>query len=168
MVKHRTHKRHHKTHHKRHHKTHHKRHRKGRKSGFIPRPVAKGVRDINKITSRVARGLIKVPDAVLEKVAGEVLKTRSMPRLKIGGYLSSNVRHLLNPGKYPSSVGMSGKGVSAGRAVDGVQKTHGGRKRRRGGRKSRKGGRNCSSPHFFNCGVGGRKSRRGGRTRRRR
>ena len=154
MPGHKTHKRHHKTHHKTHHKRHHhKRHRKGRKSGFIPRPVAKGVRDINKITSRVARGLVKYPDAALRAVAGEVLKKRSLPRLKIGGYLSSNVRQLLNPGKYPSSVGMSGKGVSAGRAVDGVQKTHGGRKRRRGGRKSRRGGR---------------KSRRGGRTRRRR
>ena len=146
----RHHKRHHKTHHKRHH---HKRHRKGRRSGFIPAPLKAGVVGINKQAAKVARGLIKYPDAVLEKVAGEVLKERSLPRLKIGGYLSSNVRQLLNPGKYPSSVGMSGKGVSAGRAADGVQKTHGGRKRRRGGRKSRRGGR---------------KSRRGGRTRRRR
>jgi len=157
MPGHKTHKRHHKRHHnmhhKRHHKTHHKRHRKGRKSGFIPRPVAKGVRDINKITSRVARGLVKYPDAALRAVAGEVLKKRSLPRLKIGGYLSSNVRHLLNPGKYPSSVGMKGVGVTATRKADGVQITHGGRKRRRGGRKSRRGGR---------------KSRRGGRTRRRR
>ena len=149
----RHHKRHHKTHHKRHHKTHHKRHRKGRRSGFIPRPVARGVRDINAITSRVARGLVRYPDAALRAVAGEVLKKRSLPRLKIGGYLSSNVRHLLNPGKYPSSVGMSGKGVTATRKPDGVQITHGGRKSRRGGRKSRRGGR---------------KSRRGGRTRRRR
>ena len=154
MPGHKTHKRHHKTHHKTHHKRHHhKRHRKGRKSGFIPRPVAKGVRDINKITSRVARGLVKYPDAALRVVAGEVLKKRSLPRLKIGGYLSSNVRHLLNPGKYPSSVGVSGKGVTQTRKPDGVQITHGGRKRRRGGRKSRRGGR---------------KSRRGGRTRRRR
>ena len=153
MVKHRTHKRHHKTHHKTHHKRHHhKRHRKGRKSGFIPRPVAKGVRDINKITSRVARGLVKYPDAALRAVAGEVLKERSLPRLKIGGYLSSNVRHLLNPGKFPSSVGMKGVGLKT-RKADPVQITHGGRKRRRGGRKSRRGGR---------------KSRRGGRTRRRR
>ena len=143
----------HKRHHKRHHKTHHKRHRKGRKSGFIPAPLKAGVVGINKQAAKVARGLIKVPDAVLEKVAGEVLKTRSMPRLKIGGYLSSNVRHLLNPGKYPSSVGMKGVGVTATRKADGVQITHGGRKRRRGGRKSRRGGR---------------KSRRGGRTRRRR
>ena len=140
----------HKRHHKRHHKTHHKRHRKGRKSGFIPRPVAKGVRDINKITSRVARGLVRYPDAALRAVAGEVLKKRSF---KIGGYMSSNVRQLLNPGKYPSSVGMKGVGVTATRKPDGVQITHGGRKRRRGGRKSRRGGR---------------KSRRGGRTRRRR
>ena len=154
MPGHKTHKRrHHKRHHKHHHKTHHKRHRKGRKSGFIPRPVAKGVRDINKITSRVARGLVRYPDAALRAVAGEVLKKRSLPRLKIGGYLSSNVRQLLNPGKYPSSVGISGKGVTATRKPDGVQITHGGRKRRRGGRKSRRGGR---------------KSRRGGRTRRRR
>ena len=156
MPGHKTHKRHHKTHHKR----HHKRHRKGRKSGFIPRPVAKGVRDINKITSKVARGLVKYPDAALRAVAGEVLKKRSLPRLKIGGYLSSNVRHLLNPGKYPSSVGMKGVGVTAGRVADGVQVTHGGRKRRRGGRKSRRGGRKSRR--------GGRKSRRGGRTRRRR
>jgi len=149
----------HKRHHTRHHKTHHKRHRKGRKSGFIPRPVAKGVRDINKITGRVARGLVKYPDAALKAFAGQVLKKRSMPRLKIGGYLSSNVRHLLNPGKFPSSVGMKGVGLKTRRA-DGVQVTHGGRKSRRGGRKSRRGGRKSRR--------GGRKSRRGGRTRRRR
>ena len=143
----------HKRHHKRHHKTHHKRHRKGRRSGFIPAPLKAGVVGINKQAAKVARGLMKYPDAVLEKVAGQVLKQRSLPRLKIGGYMSSNVRHLLNPGKYPSSVGMSGKGVTATRKPDGVQITHGGRKRRRGGRKSRRGGR---------------KSRRGGRTRRRR
>ena len=142
----------HKRHRKRHHKTHHKRRRKGRKNGFIPRPVAKGVRDINNITSTVARGLVKYPDAALRAVAGEVLKQRSLPRLKIGGYSSSNVRHLLNPGKFPSSVGMKGVGLKT-RKADPVQITHGGRKRRRGGRKSRRGGR---------------KSRRGGRTRRRR
>ena len=150
----------HKRHHKRHHKTHHKRHRKGRRSGFIPAPLKAGVVGINKQAAKVARGLMKYPDAVLERVAGQVLKKRSLPRLKIGGYLSSNVRHLLNPGKYPSSVGMSGKGVTATRKPDGVQITHGGRKRRRGGRKSRRGGRKSRR--------GGRKSRRGGRTRRRR
>ena len=159
MPGHKTHKRHRKRRHGTHHKRHHKRHRKGRKSGFIPRPVAKGVRDINKITSKVARGLVKYPDAALRAVAGEVLKERSLPRLKIGGYSSSNVRHLLNPGKFPSSVGMKGVGLKTRRA-DGVQVTHGGRKRRRGGRKSRRGGRKSRR--------GGRKSRRGGRTRRRR
>ena len=152
MPGHKTHKRHRKRRHGTHHKRHHKRHRKGRKSGFIPRPVAKGVRDINKITGRVARGLVKYPVTSLKAFAGEVLRKRSLPRLKIGGYSSSNVRHLLNPGKFPSSVGMKGVGLKTRRA-DGVQVTHGGRKRRRGGRKSRRGGR---------------KSRRGGRTRRRR
>ena len=156
----------HKRHHKRHHKTHHKRRRKGRKSGFIPRPVAKGVSDINKITGRVARDLVKYPDAALRAVAGEVLKKRSLPRLKIGGYSSSNVRHLLNPGKFPSSVGMKGVGLKT-RKADPVQITHGGRKSRRGGRKSRRGGRK-SRRGGRKSRRGGRKSRRGGRTRRRR
>ena len=58
--------------------------RKSRR-GVIPRPVAKGVRDINKITSRIARGIDKYPLAALKQVGKVVLKPRSMPRLKIGG-----------------------------------------------------------------------------------
>ena len=106
MVKHGTHKRHH----KRHHKTHKRRHRKGRRSsGIIPRPVAKGVRDINKITGRVARGIDRYPVAALKAVAGEVLKTRSLPRLKIGGYDSKAVRHLINAAPYPGAVAKTAK-----------------------------------------------------------
>ena len=93
MVKHRT--------HKRHHKTHKRRHRKGRRSsGVIPRPVAKGIRDINKITSRVARGIDKYPLKAVRGLAGVVLKPRKMPRLKIGGYDSKAVRQLRNPGVF--------------------------------------------------------------------
>ena len=106
MVKHGTHKRHH----KRHHKTHKRRHRKGsRSSGIIPRPVAKGVRDINKITGRVARGIDRYPVAALKAVAGEVLKPRSLPRLKIGGYDSKAVRQLRNPGVFAKTAKKGGK-----------------------------------------------------------
>ena len=134
MVKHGTHKRHH----KRHHKTHKRRHRKGsRSSGVIPRPVAKGVRDINKITGRVARGIDRYPVAALKAVAGEVLKPRSLPRLKIGGYDSKAVRHLLNPGVFGA-----------------VAKTA-----KKGGKKHRKrGGSNCRGETM----AGGKKHRKRG------
>jgi len=106
MVKHRTHKRHH----KRHHKTHKRRHRKGRRSsGIVPRPVAKGIRDINKITSRVARGIDKYPLKAVRGLAGVVLKPRKMPRLKIGGYDSKAVRQLRNPGVFAKTAKKGGK-----------------------------------------------------------
>ena len=107
MVKHRTHKRHH----KRHHKTHKRRHRKGRRSsGIVPRPVAKGIRDINKITSRVARGIDKYPLKAVRGLAGVVLKPRKMPRLKIGGYDSKAVRQLRNPGVFGAAAKTAKKG----------------------------------------------------------
>ena len=116
MVKHRTHKRHH----KRHHKTHKRRHRKGRRSsGIVPRPVAKGIRDINRITSRVARGIDKYPLKAVRGLAGVVLKPRKMPRLKIGGYDSKAVRQLRNPGVFGAVAKTAKKG--------------GKRKRKRGG-----------------------------------
>ena len=107
MVKHRTHKRHH----KRHHKTHKRRRRKGRRSsGIVPRPVAKGIRDINKITSRVARGIDKYPLKAVRGLAGVVLKPRKMPRLKIGGYDSKAVRQLRNPGVFGAAAKTAKKG----------------------------------------------------------
>ena len=131
MVKHGTHKRHH----KRHHKTHKRRHRKGsRSSGIIPRPVAKGVRDINKITGRVARGIDRYPVAALKAVAGEVLKPRSLPRLKIGGYDSKAVRHLLNPGVFGAVAKTAKKGGRKYRKSGGKHCKGGGNKyRKRGG-----------------------------------
>ena len=140
MVKHRTHKRHH----KRHHKTHKRRHRKGsRSSGIIPRPVAKGVRDINKITGRVARGIDRYPVAALKAVAGEVLKPRSLPRLKIGGYDSKAVRHLLNPGVFGAVAKTAKKGGKKHRKRGGA---HCSKENMAGGKKYRKrGGMHCGT-----------------------
>jgi hypothetical protein len=140
MVKHGTHKRHH----KRHHKTHKRRHRKGsRSSGIIPRPVAKGVRDINKITGRVARGIDRYPVAALKAVAGEVLKPRSLPRLKIGGYDSKAVRHLLNPGVFGAVAKTAKKGGKKHRKRGG---RHCGGENMAGGKKYRKrGGMHCGT-----------------------
>jgi len=119
MVKRRTHKRHH----KRHHKTHKRRRRKGRRSsGIVPRPVAKGIRDINKITSRVARGIDKYPLKAVRGLAGAVLKPRNL-RLKIGGYASKAVRQLRNPGVFAAVAKTAKKG--------------GKRKRKRGGKCSK-------------------------------
>jgi len=137
MVKHGTHKRHH----KRHHKTHKRRHR--RSSGIIPRPVAKGVRDINKITGRVARGIDRYPVAALKAVAGEVLKPRSLPRLKIGGYDSKAVRHLLNPGVFGAVAKTAKKGGKKHRKRGGA---HCGKENMAGGKKYRKrGGMHCGT-----------------------
>ncbi len=100
MVKRRTHKRHHK-----------RRHRKVRRSsGIVPRPVAKGIRDINKITRRVARGIDKYPLRAVRGLAGAVLKPRQMPRLKIGGYHSKAVRQLRNPGVFAAAAKTAKKG----------------------------------------------------------
>jgi len=123
MVKRRTHKRHH----KRHHKTHKRRRRKGRRSsGIVPRPVAKGIRDINKITSRVARGIDKYPLKAMRGLAGAVLKPRKMPRLKIGGYASKAVRQLRNPGVFAAVAKTAKKG---GRRRCGTKKMGGKRRR---------------------------------------
>ena len=160
MVKHRTHKRHH----KRHHKTHKRRHRKGRRSsGIVPRPVAKGIRDINKITSRVARGIDKYPLKAMRGLAGVVLKPRKL-RLKIGGYDSKAVRQLRNPGVFGATAKATKKGgalfsgkkkkkrawdasdvvlgaVAAPVELGRLALGKGGRKSRRGGKRSRRGGR---------------------------
>jgi len=92
-----------------------------RRHSVVPRPVAKGIRDINKITSKVARGIDKYPLAALRKVGKEVLKPRKFPGLR-GGGTSCCTR--LRPGAFRS-----------------VSAKKGGRKRRRGGRRTRKGGR---------------------------
>ena len=139
--------------------------RRKRRHGVIPRPVSKGIRDINRITSRVARGIDKYPLKITKKLAGVVLKPRKMPRLKVGGYASSAVRRLLNPGKFNKTAkgGAGVLGKKKKRAWDasdvalgvfaaplegarlalgkGGRNRRGGRKTRRGGRKSRRGGR---------------------------
>ena len=144
------------------------RRRKRRKGhGVIPRQVSKGIHDINRITSRVARGIDKYPLKAMRGLAGVVLKPRKMPRLKVGGYDSRAVRRLVNPGRFNKTtkggaffsgkkkkkrpwdasdvaLGVFAAPLEAGRLALGK----GGHKRRRGGRKSRRGGR---------------KSRRGGR-----
>jgi len=144
-----------------------KRKRRGR--SVIPGAVKKGIRDINKITSRVARGIDKYPLAALRKTAKVVLKPRKMPRLKIGGFMSKAVRELRNPGVFATTA------------------KKGGRKRRRGGSKRRRGGANgkkkkrawgmsdvvlgaVAAPVELGrlaLGKGGRKRRRGGSKRRR-
>ena len=90
-----------------------KRKRRGR--SVIPGPVKKGIRDINRVTRRVARGIDKYPVAALRAVGKVVLKPRKFPGLS-GGFMSKAVRQLRNPGVY------------------GVVKTvkKGGRKHRRG------------------------------------
>jgi len=156
-----------------------------RRHSIIPKPVAKGIRDINKITSKVARGIDKYPLAALRKTAKVVLKPRKMPRLKIGGFLSKAVRQLRNPGVYKvvktakkggrkyRRGGTNGKkkkrpwglsdvvlgAVAAPVEVGRLALGKGGRKTRRGGRKTRRGGRKTRR--------GGRKARRGGRKARR-
>jgi len=112
-------------------------------SGIIPRPVAKGVRDINKITGRVARGIDRYPVAALKAVAGEVLKPRSLPRLKIGGYDSKAVRHLLNPGVFGAVAKTAKKGGKKHRKRGGA---HCGKENMAGGKKYRKrGGMHCGT-----------------------
>lgn len=88
--------------------------RKKRRCGrsVIPGPVKKGIRDINRVTRRVARGIDKYPVAALRAVGKVVLKPRKFPALS-GGFMSKAVRQLRNPG-----------------VVKTVKK--GGRKRRRG------------------------------------
>ena len=101
--------------------------RKSRR-GIIPRPVAKGVRDINKITSRIARGIDKYPLAALEETARVVLKRRSMPKLKIGGsYTEKKIR----------SLGGTVFSDLAGSVVPQTQKKGGRRRRRRRRRRKR-------------------------------
>jgi len=103
--------------------------RKRKRRTVIPRPIAKGIRDINKITSRVARGIDKYPVAGLRAVGKVVLKPRKFPGLS-GGYPSKMVRGLRNPGI-----------VSATTKKGGRKRRRGGSKKRRGGSKTRRGGR---------------------------
>ena len=103
--------------------------RKRLRRTVIPRPIAKGIRDINKITSKVARGIDLYPLKGLRAVGKVVLKPRKFPGLR-GGYPSAMVRGLRNPGI-----------VSATEKKGGRKTRRGGRKTRRGGRKTRRGGR---------------------------
>jgi hypothetical protein len=139
--------------------------------------LKKGIRDINKVTSRVARGIDHYPKKALTAIAGQVLKPRKFPGLS-GGFMSKAVRQLRNPGVYGvvktakkggrkrRRGGANGKkkkrpwGMSdvilgaVAAPVEGVRLAlgKGGWKRRRGGRKTRRGGRKTRR--------GGRKSRR--------
>ena len=146
------------------HRTHKRRRKSRRSSCIVPRQVAKGVRDINKITRRVARGIDKYPLKAVRGLAGVVLKPRKMPRLKIGGYDSKAVRQLRNPGVFGAAAKTAKKG---GALFSGKKKKKrawdasdvalgvfaaplegarlalgkGGRKSRRGGKRSRRGGK---------------------------
>jgi len=109
--------------------------RKRKRIRVLPRPVAKGLRDINKITSRLARGVDKWPMKVVKDVTRVVLKPRSFR----GGSYSQNSRSLGGT-KFSDSAAL----------FKSVATKKGGRKTRRGGKtrgkktrggKSRKGGR---------------------------
>ncbi len=151
MVKHRTRKR-----------KHHKRSR-----GVIPRPVKKGIRDINKVTRRVARSIDKYPLEALRKAGKIILKPRKFPGLS-GGFMSKAVRELRNPGVVVKTTKKGGRKSRRGGLNEQLVKKKkkrpwgmsdvvlgavaapvelgrlalgkGGHKRRRGGRKTRRGG----------------------------
>jgi hypothetical protein len=101
--------------------------RRRRKRSVIPGSVKKGIRDINRVTRRVARGIDRYPLAVVRTIGKHVLKPREFPGLN-GGFMSKAVRQLRNPGVY---------GVIKP-AKKGGRKRRGGSKKRRGG--SRRGG----------------------------
>ena len=105
--------------------------RKRRRSSVIPGPVKKGIRDINRVTRRVARGIDRYPLAALRAVGKQVLKPRKFPGLS-GGFMSKAVRQLRNPGVY---------GVVKTVKKGGRKRRRGGSKKRRGGSKTRRGGR---------------------------
>ena len=136
--------------------------RKRKRRSIIPGPLKKGIRDINKVTSKVARGIDKYPLAALRKVGKVVLKPRKFPGLRGGGTTSCCAR--LHPGAFGSAS---------------TQKK-GGRKRRRGGDKSKKKKRPWGMSDVvlgavaapieigrLALGKGGRKTRRGGSRKRR-
>ena len=142
--------------------------RKRKRRTVIPRPIAKGIRDINKVTSRVARGIDKYPLAALRQVGKVVLKPRKFPGLRGGGTSCCSRLH-------PKALALSSTRKKGGRRrrskkrrggatskkkkrawgmsdvilgavaapVEGVRLAlgKGGWKRRRGGRKTRRGGR---------------------------
>ena len=102
--------------------------RKRKRRSVIPRPVAKGVKQITAITSKVARGIDKYPLAALRKVGKEVLKPRKFPGLRGGG---TSCCSRLHPGTVRSASAKKG----------GRKRCKGGRRTRKGGRRTRKGGR---------------------------
>ena len=108
--------------------------RKRKRRSVIPRPIAKGVKQITAITSKVARGIDKYPLAALRKVGKEVLKPRKFPGLRGGG---TGCCAKLNPGAFGSSSTKKGGRKRRG----GSKKRRGGSKKRRGGSKKRSGGR---------------------------
>ena len=110
--------------------------RKRKRRTVIPRPIAKGIRDINKVTSRVARGIDKYPLAALRIVGKEVLKPRKFPGLRGGGTSCCTRLH-------PKALGSSSTQKKGGRKSrrGGSRKRRGGSRKRRGGSRKRRGGR---------------------------
>ena len=108
--------------------------RKRKHRSVVPKPIAKGVKQITAITSKVARGIDKYPLAALRKVGKEVLKPRKFPGLR-GGGTSCCTR--LHPGAVSSASTKKGGRKRRG----GSKKRRGGSKKRRGGSRKRRGGR---------------------------
>ena len=115
--------------------------------GVLPVAVKKGVRDINRIAGKVARGVDKYPLAALRKVGKVVLKPRKFPKLIGGSYTEKQIRSL------------------GGSMFSDLAGSFGAKTAKKGGR-HRKG--RTRHRHRRHKRHGGRKSRRGGRTRRRR
>ena len=125
------------------------RRRKHRRHGVLPGAVKKGIHDINRITSRVARGVDKYPLAALRKVGKVVLKPRKFPKLIGGSYTEKQIRSL-GGSMFSDTAGSFGAAKTAkkgGRHRKGRthrrhrrHKRHGGSRKRRGGSRKRRGG----------------------------
>ena len=116
--------------------------------GVLPGAVKKGIHDINKITSRVARGVDKYPLAALRKVGKVVLKPRQLPKLHIGGSYTEKHFRSLGGSMFSDTAGSFGAAKTAkkgGRHRKGRthrrhrrHKRHGGSRKRRGGSRRRR------------------------------
>jgi hypothetical protein len=116
--------------------------------GVLPGAVKKGIHDINKITSRVARGVDKYPLAALRKVGKVVLKPRQLPKLHIGGSYTEKHFRSLGGSMFSDTAGSFGAAKTTkkgGRHRKGRthrrhrrHKRHGGSRKRRGGSRRRR------------------------------
>jgi len=118
--------------------------------GVLPGAVKKGIHDINKITSRVARGVDKYPLAALRKVGKVVLKPRKLPKLHIGGSYTEKHFRSLGGSMFSDTAGSFGAAKTA----------------KKGGRHRRKGRTHRRHRHHHKH-HGGSRKRRGGSRRRR-